>query len=41
MMIDYLIHSQIDRIYKMAPIYKEYFYEQPFPKFNVSRLATT
>lgn len=41
MTIDYLIHSQIFRIYKSARIYKEYFYEQSFPKFNVSRLAAT
>lgn len=41
MTIDYLIHSQSDRMYKTAPIYKEHFYEQIFPKFNFSRLATT
>lgn len=41
MTIDYLIHSQSDWIYKTAPVYNEYFYEQIFPRFNVSRLATT
>lgn len=41
MTIDYLINSQSDRIYKTAPIYKDYFYAQTFPKFNVPRLATT
>lgn len=41
MTIDYLIHSQINQIYKTAPIYKSNFYEQPSPKFNISRLATT